>query len=129
MPLARRGFTLIELLFVLVIIALLVGIALPKYQVSKTRAYVRAMESDLRNVMAVQATYVTSGNAYTADLTALNFGPTKGNTLSIPEATANGWIARVTNPGAVGVECVVFVGTVGTATSPATTEGKITCVP
>lgn len=126
---ARRAFTLIELMVVVVIIGLLVGIALPKYQETRRRTYVTTMRADLHNLMSAQATYVSSGHAYTADTTSLGFRTTRGNVLSIPEATANGWVARVTHPGAGGVTCVVYVGTVGAATAPATRESQITCAP
>ncbi|MFZ9897963.1 MAG: prepilin-type N-terminal cleavage/methylation domain-containing protein [Gemmatimonadaceae bacterium] len=126
---ARRAFTLIELLVVVVIIGLLVGIALPRYQDSKKRTYLAAMKADLHNLMSVQAAYVTSGSAYSADTTTLGFRTTRGNVLAIPEATANGWIARVTHPGAAGIECVVYVGAVGAVTSPAVAEGQVTCTP
>lgn len=126
---ARRAFTLIELLVVVVIIGLLVGIASPKYQESRRRTFLAAMKADLHNLMSAQAGYVSSGNVYSGDTMTLGFRTTRGNVLVIPEATANGWIARVTHPGAPGVECVVYVGVVGAATSPAVTESRITCAP
>ena len=126
---ARRAFTLIELMIVIVIIGLLVGIALPRYQDSKKRTYVAAMKADLHNLMSVQGAYVTSGSAYSADTMSLGFRTTQGNVLSIPEATGNGWMARVTHPGAAGIECVVYVGVVGAATTPAVAEGQVTCTP
>ena len=126
---ARRAFTLIELMLVVVIIGLLVGIALPKYQDSKRRAHTSAMKADLHNLMSAQANYVTSGQPYSADTTTLGFHTTRGNVLAISEATATGWIARVTHPGAPGTECVVYVGTVGAATAPATQESQVTCSP
>ncbi|MFM9014778.1 MAG: hypothetical protein ACKORK_14735, partial [Gemmatimonadota bacterium] len=81
------------------------------------------------NLMSVQAAYVSSGAAYSDDTTAIGFRTTSGNVLTIAEATTTGWIARVTHPGAPGVECVVYVGTVGAATAPATAESRITCTP
>ena len=126
---ARRAFTLIELMVVVVIIGLLLGIALPKYQEGKRRTYLAGMKSDLHNLQSVQATYVSSGAPYSADTTALGFRTTRGNVLSIPEATGTGWLARVTHPGVPGTECVVYVGTVGAATAPAITESQITCTP
>lgn len=125
----RRAFTLIELMVVVVIIGLLMGIALPKFQESRRRTYVAAMKADLGNLMAAQARYVAPGNRFSADLSILGIRASAGNTLTIPEATDLGWIARITHPGAPGVECVVYVGTVGAATAPATTESQITCVP
>lgn len=126
---ARRAFTLIELMVVVVIIGLLLGIAQPKYQEGRRRTYVTTMKADLHNLMSAQANYVTSGQSYSADTVTLGFRTTRGNLLSILEADASGWVARVTHPGAPGVECVVYVGTVGAATAPATVESTITCTP
>ena len=126
---ARRAFTLIELLVVVVIIGLLVGIALPKFQESKRRTYVTTMKADLHNLMSAQAAYVASGHPYSADTTTLGFRTSRGNVLVIPEASGTGWIARVTHPGAPGTECVVYVGTVGAATTPATRESQVICAP
>lgn len=58
----REGFTLIELLIVVVIIGILAAIALPKFGETRERAYVSAMESDLRNLQTAQEMYYSDDN-------------------------------------------------------------------
>jgi prepilin-type N-terminal cleavage/methylation domain-containing protein len=59
----REGFTLIELLIVIVIIGILAAIALPKFGATREKAYVKAMESDLRNLAAQQEIYYSDSES------------------------------------------------------------------
>ena len=62
----RAGFTLIELVVVVVVMGILAGVAIPRYQSSKDKAYVAAMKADLRNAATVEEQYAseTSGNYF-----------------------------------------------------------------
>jgi type IV pilus assembly protein PilA len=57
----RKGFTLIELLIVVVIIGILAAIALPKFGQTRERAYISAMQSDLRNLQTAQEMLYNTG--------------------------------------------------------------------
>jgi prepilin-type N-terminal cleavage/methylation domain-containing protein len=59
----RKGFTLIELLIVVVIIGILAAIALPKFGQTRERAYISAMQSDLRNIQTAQEMLYNTGTA------------------------------------------------------------------
>ena len=62
---ARKGFTLIELLIVVVIIGILAAIAIPKFANTKSKAYVTAMKSDLRNLVTAEEAFFSDSTYYT----------------------------------------------------------------
>src|SRR2546429_8543505 len=63
---ARKGFTLIELLIVVVIIGILAAIAIPKFANTKSKAYVTAMKSDLRNLVTAEEAFFSDSTYYTS---------------------------------------------------------------
>jgi prepilin-type N-terminal cleavage/methylation domain-containing protein len=58
------GFTLIELMVVVMIIAILVGIAIPAFLGARRRAQDTASKSDLRNALGTAQTIFTDNQAY-----------------------------------------------------------------
>src|SRR2546423_478380 len=65
----RKGFTLIELLIVVVIIGILAAIAIPKFANTKSKAYVTAMKSDLRNLVTAEEAFFSDSTYYTSATT------------------------------------------------------------
>jgi type IV pilus assembly protein PilA len=63
------GFTLIELMVVVMIIAILVGIAIPAFLGARRRAQDTASKSDLRNGLGTAQTIFTDNQAYLATAT------------------------------------------------------------
>ena len=61
----RKGFTLIELLIVVVIIGILAAIAIPKFANTKSKAYITAMKSDLRNLVTAEEAFFSDSSKYT----------------------------------------------------------------
>ena len=106
----RKGFTLIELLIVVVIIGILAAIAIPKFATTKEKAYVATMKTDLRNLVTAQEGYFSDAQAFTNDLTALNYAPSKNVTVTVNNVTGNGWAAQATHSVATGKTCNVYVG-------------------
>jgi len=128
-PRSRSGFTLIELLIVVVIIAILSAIAIPKFSSTKEQAYVSKMIGDLRNLATAQEAYVSDNLVYYAGVVPsanLVYGPSPGVVIVINEATAAGWAATASYPTHSSRTCALFSG-VATPPSPATVEGGIAC--
>lgn len=60
----RRGFTLLELILVVSLIGILARIALPNFVGSKDKAYLDAVQSDLRNIMIEQENFYADNGVY-----------------------------------------------------------------
>jgi prepilin-type N-terminal cleavage/methylation domain-containing protein len=123
---SRRGFTLIELLIVVVIIGILAAIAIPKFQATKGKAYFAGMRSDLHNLTTAEEAYFYDHSVYTASLDSLKFQPSRGDTVTITEATVSGWSATSQNPQSYPHFCALFLGT-ASAVAPATEAGVVAC--
>jgi prepilin-type N-terminal cleavage/methylation domain-containing protein len=125
----RRGFTLIELMIVVVIIGILAAIAIPKFASTKEKAYLATMKSDLRNLATQEESYYYDNNVYYGGAVpnaALGFSASSPVTITLANATAAGWSATATHPGAPGKTCALFYGS-APAPAPAVTEGLIAC--
>ena len=122
----RRGFTLIELLIVVVIIGILAAIAIPKFQATKGKAYFAGMRSDLHNLTTAQEAYFYDHSAYTTSLDSAKFQPTRGDSVTIVEATVGGWSATSQNPLSYPHFCALFLGTAAPI-APATEPGVVAC--
>jgi type IV pilus assembly protein PilA len=74
----KKGFTLIELLIVVVIIGILAAIAIPKFANTKDKAYLAAMESDLRNLATYEEQYAADNNGSYFSGVATTVSPVQG---------------------------------------------------
>ena len=122
----RHGFTLIELLIVVVIIGILAAIGIPKYANSKSKAYVTAMKSDLRNLLNAEESVFSDSARYTSNLTSLNFKASTGVNQPSITTYAGAWTATNSHTQLVGIQCGIGVNTTNPMVSVAG-EGEPAC--
>ncbi len=62
----EKGFTLVELMVVIIILAVLTGIAIPSYLALRNRARIQATSSDMQNIVTAIAIYEADTNTFPA---------------------------------------------------------------
>ncbi|MFQ5703389.1 MAG: type IV pilin protein [Gemmatimonadales bacterium] len=127
---SKKGFTLIELLIVVVIIGILAAIAIPKFAGTKSKAYMAAMKTDLKNFVLAEESYFTDHNTYgtLAQVQADSlFNSTKDVNMAGGATSLTGWAATATHSGAPGKTCGVFVGNGTPPNAAVTNEGEVAC--
>ena len=91
----NQGFTLIELLMVIVILAILAAMAIPKISNVRDRSYFAAMESNLKNLASQQEIYYAEEHSYTSEKSDLAFTSSTGVSVSV-NANWESWAANAT---------------------------------
>ena len=122
----RKAFTLIELLIVVVIIGVLAAIGILKFANSKSKGYIIAMKSDLRNLVSAEESFFVDSARYSTNMTSLNFRATSGVVSPAVTIYAGAWTATNAHTQLVGVQCGIGVNTTN-PTMPAAGEGEPTC--
>ena len=124
----RSGFTLVELLIVVVVIGILATIAIPKFSAMREKSYIAAVTSDLKNLASQQEIYLSNNYTYSTAIADLDLLVTTQVSITIAEATGQGWAATGTHTGLSGRQCGMFFGNANPAGAvPATTPGSVVC--
>jgi prepilin-type N-terminal cleavage/methylation domain-containing protein len=122
----RKGFTLIELLIVVVIIGILAAIAIPKFANTKSKAYITAMKSDLRNLVTAEEAFFSDSSKYTGTVSQLKFNSTTGVASPTISTGAGYWTATTSHSQLAGTSCGIGVNTTNPVVSTAA-EGEPAC--
>jgi type IV pilus assembly protein PilA len=122
----RKGFTLIELLIVVVIIGILAAIAIPKFANTKSKAYVTAMKSDLRNLVTAEEAFFSDSSKYTSDLALIKFQKSAGTNNPTVATGAGYWTATNTHTQLSGQSCGIGINTTNPVNGGAA-EGEPSC--
>jgi len=122
----RKGFTLIELLIVVVIIGILAAIAIPKFANTKSKAYITAMKSDLRNMVTAEEAFFADSSKYTATISQMKYSNTTG--VNAPTITTGPgyWSATTTHTQLAGSTCGIGVNTTNPLVASAG-DGEVIC--
>ena len=114
----EKGFTLVELMVVIIILAVLTGIAIPSYLALRNRARIQATRSEMQNIATAIAVYEADTDGFPVAATMAILIPIleggEGYMLDVP--ANDGW----GNP-------YTYVGTAPTYTL-ASTGGGVTAI-
>ena len=123
----RKGFTLIELLIVVVIIGILAAIAIPKFANTKSKAYITAMKSDLRNLVTAEEAFFSDSAKYTQTLSQLKFQSSTGVNAPVIATGAGYWTATVEHTQLPGQSCGLGINTTNPLSGVVAAEGEPAC--
>lgn len=122
---SRRGFSLVELLTVIVVIAILAAIVIPRFVQSRERAVTAMLQADLRYLATLQEVYWNDHRVYSSSPTDLGFEASEGVTVTFAAADRDGWGATATHSGTP-ESCAFYFGS-ATPAAPATGTGAPEC--
>jgi len=85
-----KGFTLVELMVVIIILAVLTGIAIPSYMALRNRARVQATRSEMQNIATALEVFNADNDAYPTTAEGLAAVEAGDYMASVPDTDAWG---------------------------------------
>lgn len=111
----------------MVVVGILVGLAIPRYNEYKRRFYLTTMVTDLRNLATTEEAYWNLTGTYSTDLKQIQFTATPRVSISMVSADTLGWAAKASYDGDTAI-CAIYYGN-APVLSPASIKNVIGCTP
>lgn len=124
------GFTFVEILAVVVLVAVLAALAIPRLSGARERADTAAAAADLRNLAVQQETHRARTGSYARELRELpDMTGSEGVSITITLADGGrGWAAVAQHARLPGRRCGVFYGSASASdAAPAAVAGVVAC--
>src|SRR5581483_505488 len=102
------------------------AIAIPKFANTKSKAYVTAMKSDLRNLVTAEEAFFSDSSKYTSVVTALKFQNSTGTNVPVIAVGAGYWTATNTHT-QVSTTCGIGINTTNPLSGVVAAEGEPAC--
>jgi hypothetical protein len=94
-------------------VGMLIGVTLFASNARAQGDPLTAAKGDLRRLVSLNEVYHAKNKKYASSISDLTgFHPSAGVTVTVGQATANGWSASATAGSAPGKSCVIYVGSV-----------------
>ncbi|HXT18458.1 MAG TPA: pilin, partial [Gemmatimonadaceae bacterium] len=104
----------------------LAAIAIPKFANTKSKAYITAMKSDLRNLVTAEEAFFSDSSKYTATITDLKYQSSTGVNSPTITTGAGYWSATTSHTQLAGTTCGIGINT-SNPTVPTAAEGEPAC--